>query len=220
MEVELIKAEARKAGGRHANERLRRRGLVPAVVYGHGQPPENLAVSAHDLHLVLQRKRHVVKVNLDGKEQAYLLKDVQYDHLQSTPIHLDLMRVDLSERVRVKVTIELKGEPLGVKEGGVLIQIMPAVELECPIMAIPELITHVVAELNIGQTVHVRDLAVPADTKVTSHLDDIVATCQHKRGDVEEAAAAAVPAAEGEATTAEPEVISRGKLETEEEKGK
>jgi large subunit ribosomal protein L25 len=219
MEVELIKAESRAAGGRHANERLRRRGLIPAVVYGHGQPPENLAVDAHDLHLVLLRKRHVVKVNLGGQERAYLLKDVQYDYLQTTPIHVDLMRVDLSERVRVKVPVILKGEPLGVREGGVLIQILPDVELECPLMAIPESITHNVAELNIGQTVHVRDLAVPADTKATSHAEDIVATCQHKRGEVEEAAAAA-PATEGEATTAEPEVISRGKLETEEETGK
>ena len=105
MEIAIIQGEARKPGGRHANRRLRKRGLVPAVIYGHEQTPETVALSRHDLLLALKHAQHVVKVAVGKQRTQYLIKDVQFDHLQQEPIHTDLMRVDLDERVRRLVDV-------------------------------------------------------------------------------------------------------------------
>jgi large subunit ribosomal protein L25 len=124
MEIASIKGEARQPGGRSANRRLRKQGFVPAVVYGHQQTPETIALSRHDLLLALEHGQHVVKVTIGQQKVQYLLKDVQFDHLQLEPIHADLMRVNLDERVRIKVGIELRGEPHGIHEGGELIHVL------------------------------------------------------------------------------------------------
>jgi len=205
MQIATIVGQARDPGGRHANERLRRQGLVPAVIYGHNEPPQTVAVSRHDLELALQRLAHVVNLKIDDDEKQYLLKDVQYDHLQKAPIHADLMRVDPNERVVVKVPLELRGEPHGIHEGGVLVQVMGEIEIECKLLEIPEIIRPRVDHLGIGDVLHVREVELPPGIRTVSLAEDIVATVQVKRGLVEEAAPLVPEAAEA----AEPEVIGR-----------
>ncbi len=217
MEIAKIRGEARQPGNRHANERLRRRGLIPAVIYGHGQKPETVAVSQHDLELVLGHAVHVVQLDLQGQEKQYLIKDVQYDHLQKDLVHVDLMRVEAHERVAVKVRVELKGEPQGVHEGGELVQLITDLEIECPLLAIPGAITHNVKELGLDQNLHVRDLVLPPDVTALHEPDEIVAVVRTKKGLLEEAVPAAAVAEGAEAAAAEPEVI--GKRAKEEEPG-
>lgn len=215
MEIANVRGEKRTPGGRHANERLRRQGLVPAVIYGHKLPPETAAVSRHDLELALEHLRHVVQVELGGAAGQYLIKDVQYDYLGKELLHVDLMRVSLDERVRVKVAVELKGEPKGMHEGGELVQVITDLELECPLNEIPERLTHNVKELDLGQAVHIRDIALPPNVKALQGPDEIIAIVRTKRGVTAEEVAAPV-VAEGAATSAEPEVIAKGKEETDE----
>lgn len=208
MEIAAIQGETRQPGGHHANERLRRQGLVPAVIYGHGLPNAYVALSLHDTKLALQHMLHVIKLRVDGGEEQFLIKDVQYDHLQQTPIHVDLMRVDVTERVRVKVPLELRGRPRGTLEGGTLVSVFTELDVECLLLNIPESIRAHVEHLGLNEALHVREITVPAEVKVLNHADDIVAIVHPPRGTT--AAELEVAATEGEA---EPEVISKGAKE-------
>jgi large subunit ribosomal protein L25 len=216
MEIAVIQGETRKPGGRHANRRLRKRGLVPAVIYGHEQTPETIALSQHDLLLALEHAQHVVKVAIGKREMQYLLKDVQFDHLQHEPIHADLMRVSRDERVRVNVAIEFKGEPHGIHEGGELLHIRTDLDIECPLLNIPEVLKVRIDHLGVGQTLHVGDLELPEGITTHHHPEDVVATVRAKRGGV---GAAAEEEAEGapEEAGAEPKVIGRAAKEEESE---
>lgn len=214
MDIATIQGEARALGGRHANDRLRRRGLVPAVIYGHGQPPEYVALSRHDVELALAHLQHVIRVTVDGREQQYLIKDVQYDHLQKTPVHIDLMRVDANERVRVRVALDLRGTPAGTLKGGTLVQVLAEAEIECLLLEIPEHIRARVDHLELNGTLHIRDVEVPPDVKILHNPDDIVAVVHPPRGTTTTEAEAAAPA-----ESAEPEVIGKGKEEAEDETG-
>lgn len=213
MEIAKIRGEARQPGNRHANERLRRRGLIPAVIYGHGEEPETVAVSQHDLELVLGHA-HVVQLDVAaGEGKVYLIKDVQYDHLQKDLVHIDLMRVDAHERVEVKVRLALKGEPKGIHDGGELVQLITDLEIECPLLSIPDVITHNVKELDVDDILHVRDLTLPPEVKPLNEPDDIVAIVRLKKVEEEAVAAAAAPVEGAEAAGAQPEVIKRAKEE-------
>ncbi len=163
MEVGKIQAEVRKPEGKHANERLRRRGLLPAIVYGHGEAPEMISLSRHDTELALAGKQHVVKVLIDGKENQFLVKEVQYDHLHMKPIHIDLMRVDVRERVQVKVPLEIRGTAKGTAEGGTLVTVLAEVEVDCLVLQIPDSLRVRVDHLGMNESVKVKDVEVPPD---------------------------------------------------------
>lgn len=216
MDTATIQGETRNPGGRHANDRLRRRGLVPAVIYGHGQAPETVSLSLHDTVLALEHVAHVVRLRIDGREQQYLIKDVQYDHLQKDPIHVDLMRVDVNERVHVKVPIVLRGTPVGASEGGNLVQVLSDLELDCLLRKIPESIRAQVTHLGLNESLRVRELELPPDVKVIRHEpDDIVAVVHPPRG-MTAAEIEALESEAGEKAAAEPEVIGKGKEDTDE----
>lgn len=208
MEKMTLQAEPRESAGRHANERLRRRGLIPAVVYGHQETPETIAVSRHDLEIALAHMLRVVDVDVNGQTTQYLIKDVQYDHLQKDPVHVDFMRVSRDERVTVKVVVKLKGEPQGVRDGGEFVQVISDLEIECPITAIPEAITHNIRDLALGDQLQVQQLTLPPDTRALHDPEEAVAIVRAKRG----VQAEEEVVVEGEGTK-EPEVIGRGKEE-------
>ncbi len=213
MQFAVIQGETRKPGGHHATHQLRKRGLVPAIIYGHGETPETIALSRHDLLLALDHAQHVVKVAIDQQETQYLLKDVQFDHLQQNPIHADLMRVNPDERVRVKVAIEFKGEPHGIHEGGDLLHILTDLDIECPLLNIPEVLKVHIEHLGVGQTLLVNEIELPEGITTHHKPDDVVATVRAKRGGLgttaEEEEAEQAPKEAG----SEPEVIGRAEKE-------
>jgi large subunit ribosomal protein L25 len=208
MQIANLKGEPRQPGNRNANRRLRNRGLVPAVIYGHEEQPVTVALSLHDLLLALEHLQHVIDLDINGRRTRYLVKDVQYDHLQKTPIHVDLMRVAPNERVRVRVPVELKGEPHGVHEGGVLVHVIADLEVECRLLEIPEIIRPDVAHLGVGQVLHVKEIELPAGVQAAHDPDDIVATVRAKRGVQAEAEEEGAEEVTAEASK-EPEVIGR-----------
>lgn len=217
MATGALKSEKREAGGRSVNRRLRRSGMVPAIIYGHGQDNETVAVSLHDLEQAIHRMEHVIR--LDGvADEQYLVKDVQYDHLQKTPIHIDLLRVDPNEKVQVNVAIELRGTPKGAAEGGTLVQVMADLEIECLIGKIPDVLRPSVAGLAIGDSLHVRDLQLPEGVEALADPDETIATCRAPRGTEAEEVAVAAEGEEG-AEAKEPERIGRVAREEEEEAG-
>src|SRR5262245_28139913 len=215
MQIATMKGEPRTGGGRNANERVRRAGMVPGVIYGNGEANEAVAIPLHELESVLSKQAHVVKLAVGGKENQYFIKEVQYDHLQKTPIHIDLLRVDPNERIKVKVPIELRGTPAGMSVGGEIIQPISDLEIECKLVEIPESIRVKIDHLNLGMAIHIKELELPADVKAMHHPEEVVVSVRLKK--IEVAPTAAAPAEGAEATTAEPEVIGRVAKEKPEE---
>ena len=196
-----ITAQARPELGSRANKRLRDAGMLPGVIYGHKEAVVPVTLPKKEVVNFLNHGTHLFEVGLDGRKETVLVKEVQYDHLGLEVLHVDFARVSLDEEVDVTVPLELKGEPKGEKDGGVLQQIVNELELRCKVTDIPHDITHDVSEMGLDDVVHVKDLKLPSGVKCLQDEDLIVA--QVKEVKEEEVA----PAAEGEA--AEPEVIGK-----------
>lgn len=214
MEMITLTGERRTELGTRAAKALRATGMIPVIIYGHGEPPEAVSLPLHDVRVALAHGARTLQVKRGRtKKKQYLIKEVQYDHLGQTPIHLDLTRVDLDERVKVRVGIELRGVPKGVSEGGVLDQYMADLEVECLVTEIPETLHPLVIELALGDSLLVKDVELPAGVFALAEADERVAT-------VRTLAEAPEPEApeEAEEKTAQPEVI--GRVRKEEEGGK
>lgn len=208
MEIAKLEAKSRQAAGSRAARRLRKDGKLPGIVYGHQEEPEPVVVDAHEVGLLLEHGAHLVELQLADRVQPALIKHVQFAHLGTEPVHVDFIRVARDERVTVKVPLEYKGTPAGVNEGGVLDHDLVDLEVECLATEIPDSIRVNLADLHLGQSLHVRDLPLPANVTAVTAADALVCSVRAKKAEVE---AAATP--EGE--TAEPEIITRKKEEAE-----
>jgi len=210
MQILTVKAEPRDDRGTRKARLLRKAGRLPVVMYGHGEPPQSASVTEHEVEVALAHGARMLQVDLNGSVKPYLIKDVQYDHLSITPIHMDLARVDLTERVRVRVGIELRGVPKGIHDGGVLDQSMSSIEVECLVTEIPDTLHPVVTHLALGESLLVKDLPLPPGVTAMADPNERVATVRLMA--VEAAPAAPV---EGEEAVAEPERIGRIRKEEE-----
>ncbi|MCO6437514.1 MAG: 50S ribosomal protein L25 [Phycisphaerae bacterium] len=214
MEVVHLTARRRENLGTRPSRALREEGLLPAVIYGHNQPPEYVVLNRHDVEVALHHGARTLDLKVDGKAQQYLIKEVQHNHLDSEVIHVDLMRVDVHERVRVNVGVEPRGTPKGVSEGGIFDPVLASIEVECRVTEIPDVLHPLVTNLGLGQSLLVKDLELPPGVKAITDPDAIVAIVRAKG--VEEEEVAEEGEAEGE-TSAEPERITRAKKEEEED---
>ena len=197
----------RKELGSRANKRLRDTGLIPGVVYGHKLSVLPISMPKKELVNHLEHGAHLFSLALEGQNETVLVKEVQYDHLGMEVLHVDFARVDLNERVKVNIPLELRGVPKGVSEGGgVLTQVLTDLEIECVVTEIPDLFRHNVAEMQLDTVLHVKDIQLPAGVKALQDGDLIVASVKL----VIEQAAEPVAA---EAGAAEPEVITKKKEE-------
>jgi len=204
MDITTIQAQKREAHGSRAARRLREEGKLPGIVYGHGEDPQNVIVGTRELAGAVRHGQHIVQLELDGQTKQVLIKDVQYDHLAMTPVHVDFLRVDLHQRVTVTVPLEFKGTPAGIAEGGIFESTMGDIEVECTVTEIPSSIRVTTTELKIGDAIHVRDLQLPPNVAAKASPEAIVCAVRAKAA--EEVVAA--PVAEG-AEPAEPEIITR-----------
>jgi large subunit ribosomal protein L25 len=188
--------------GSRANKRLRDAGFIPGVIYGHKKDVVSVTLPGRELKIHLAKGAHLFTLAVEGKDETVLVKEVQYDHLGTTPIHVDFTRVDLHERVKVTVPLELKGTPKGEADGGVLTQVISELSIECVVTEIPEVIRHNVSEMALNDVLHIKDIKVPEGVKVLQDGELIVATCR----EVLEVVEAAPVVEEG---AAEPEIIGR-----------
>ena len=216
METTEFKGERRTEHGTRTSRKLRELGRLPAVIYGHGEKPETITLDQHAIEVGLAHGVRTMQVEVDGKKGQYLIKEVQYDHLDQTPIHLDLTRVNLNERVTVSVGIELRGTPKGSHEGGILDQHLAQIEVECLVSQIPETFHPLVTELGVGESLLVKDLELAEGVTVLTDAEERVCTVRAKAVLAEEEDEE-TPEGE-EATSAEPERIGRIRKE-EEDKG-
>ncbi|MDP2921331.1 MAG: 50S ribosomal protein L25 [Candidatus Omnitrophota bacterium] len=223
MDFIELKANIREEKGKELNKRLRATGLVPGVVYRKGEATLSLKIDSKNLAKALHTdagENVIIKLFVEGdkkkKERIVVIKELQKDPVKDLLVHVDLNEISLTETLKVKVPIVSKGEAVGVKqEGGVLQHVMWEVEVECLPTNIPDKIEADISNLKIGDTLSIKDIKPPEGVKILADLESIVFSVEHVKA-VEEAVAA--PAAEGEAT--EPELIreKKEKEETEEEK--
>lgn len=207
MQHPVLKAIKREPKGRKPARRLRAEDMIPAIIYGHGEAPEPIALPGHDLRLELAHGAHLLHVELDGKEARYLIKDLQYGHLGVNLLHVDLARVSLDDRVTVSVPLDFRGTPKGAQAAGARFDHDRVdLEIECLVTEIPESIRVRVADLDIGQAIHARQVELPTGVKLMTDPDAVVCAVR-ARMVAEEAEEEAPPKAE------EPEVIARGKEE-------
>jgi large subunit ribosomal protein L25 len=202
-EAVVLEAQQREGRGSQQARRLRKKGLVPAVLYGHKEVTVSLTLSQDALEKAIRHGVHVVELRANGKTETALIKEVQWDHLGKELMHVDFARISKDERVLIPVPIELRGTAPGLGAGGVLDQPMHTLTVECLAISIPASIRVPIGTLQVGEAIHVRDLVLPPDVKATADPDAIVV--QVKAAVVE----AEAPAPPSVAEQAEPEVISR-----------
>lgn len=194
-------AEKREGRGTRAAQRLRSKGKVPAVVYGHKEATLSVALDGEALTQAIRHGVRVIDLKTDGGVEKALIREVQWDHLGKELLHVDFARVAVDERIHVSVPIELRGIAPGVTGGGLLDQPLHSLAIECLAISIPESIRVNINELQIGQAIHVRDLSLPPDVKALTDADAIVVHVTTPAAEPEAAAEAAAQA--------EPEIIGR-----------
>ena len=161
MEKSLrLKAEIREHTGSKAAAKERKQGRIPAIVYGHKKEPVAISLDAHNLAEGLHHGHRLMDVQIGKKSQKMLVKDLQYDYLGKDIIHIDLMRVDITETVKVTIPIELKGTAKGTQEGGVISEHTDHLEIECQAANIPESIVVTVTDMDVGNTKYTKDLQI------------------------------------------------------------
>ncbi len=173
----LLEAQIRERTGSKEAARARRQGQIPAIVYGHKQDPVAISLDAHDFIEGLHHGHRVLDVKVGGKAQKMMIKELQYDHLGRDIVHIDLMRVDVTETVRVSVPIELKGTAQGTHEGGIVEEHADHIEVECMVTNIPEVIVVSVKELGVGQAIHAGDVTLPDGVALVSAPETLLAAC-------------------------------------------
>jgi large subunit ribosomal protein L25 len=199
----MLVAQPRQEHGTRAARRLRKQGLIPAVLYGHKEETVSLSLPADEIYSAVRHGVRVLDLKTGGKTEKALIRELQWDHLGKDVLHVDFTRVAADERIHVAVPVELRGIAPGVTGGGILDQPLHALHVECLAARLPESIRVNVTELQLGGAIHVKDLHLPEGVKA---LDDPEAIVVH----IKAPEAVPEPAAAAEAgAQAEPEVIGR-----------
>ena len=172
-----LKAEPRTNVGRSAVRKLRADGLIPAVIYGANNKPQALQVTARDINAMMsQASGENVLVELEiageGSSRTALVQEVQHSPVGGDIRHVDFHAISMDEKIQAEVPLEATGTAVGVKTfGGLLEQSLRAVAIECLPANLPDRITVDVSQLNIGDSIHVRDIQFPQGVTPKVQLD-------------------------------------------------
>ena len=202
-----IQAVARSDGGKGASRRLRREGLVPGIIYGGGKDPEMIAAAHNKLVQHLEHEAFyssIIEVEVDGKKQRVVLKDLQRHPAKPFILHFDLLRVAATDRIKMNVPLHFIGEESapGVKAGGTVSRAMVDLEIICEAQNLPEYIELDVSAMEVGDMLHLSDIKLPEDVEIVAMThgdehehDELVVAMQAKAKEVAEEEA---PEAEAE----------------------
>ena len=199
-----LKAEARDRVGKGSARELRRNGKVPAVIYGDKQAPLAIALSYKDVYYKIHGGGFlttVATIDVDGKKIQVLPKDFQLDPVKDFPIHVDFLRISKDTEVNVNIPVRFINEEKspGIKRGGTLNVVRHEVEFHCPANAIPDFITVDLEGADIGDSIHISAVKLPAGVKpVISDRDFTIATIAGTAAAKSEEEAGAAPASEAQ----------------------
>jgi len=218
METITINVDRRDIKGKGAARSLRRNDMIPAVIYRGGESMPIKIPKTEITKFINTTAGEQVMVKLqfsDGENKFALMKDYQVDPVKRNLLHADFFEVSLTEKVKVSVHVTTVGEPIGVKrDGGVLQHVLREIEVECLPDKIPGHIKVDISNLGIGQSFHVSDIKIDEEIRILTDPDGVIANVVAPV--MEEVAKPAEEVAAAE-TTAEPEVIKKGKKEEAEE---
>ena len=206
----VLNVQARTAGTTNDARRLRKTGLIPAIVYGKGIEPKCISVNATEWQLLSRNELNILSLVEDGKETLVLLKEVQHDPIRNRTRHLDFQAIRMDQKIKAHVAVRPgHALPAGASAGGLLEQNLHEIEVESLPQDLPEEIIVDVSGMNLGDMIHVGDIPMPEGVVAVTHAEIVVFT------EVDESAAEAeeeAAPAEGE-EAAEPEVIAEKKTE-------
>ncbi|MCI4445018.1 MAG: 50S ribosomal protein L25/general stress protein Ctc [Candidatus Aminicenantes bacterium] len=215
----VIQAEKRTELGKNAAGRLRRQGLIPAILYGERTESVPLTLKKKDLIGILKSEtgeNTIFRVAFDSEERNVMIKEIQINPISDELVHVDLIQISMDKPVRVSVPVELIGEPVGVKaEGGLVDFLVRELEVECLPRDIPEAIKVDISNLHLHQSFKVQNLEIPAGVKILNDPNTAIVV-------ISSIAEEAAPAASSEevvetAEVKEPEVIKKERKKEEEE---
>ncbi len=210
----VVSAEPRKDQGKGASRRLRRTGKVPAILYGAGKGPVPLTLDHNELLKQLEKEAfysHILTIDMGGKKEQAILKDMQRHPAKPFILHMDFMRVSAGEKIRVNVPLHFRGAEMapGVKiGGGIATHAVTEVEINCLPKDLPEYIDVDLSELELGQSLHLSDITLPKGVELVQLLqgeehDVAIAAIQATRGAAEAEETEAAAGEEGEAESGE-----------------
>jgi large subunit ribosomal protein L25 len=203
-----ITVEPRETRGKNEARRLRVRGMVPAVVYGIGSEPVSIAINPKEVTGILKSgsgHNTIFDIDIQGSKAPVMIVDWQHEPIKSQLLHVDLLRIDLSKRVVVKIPVHTHGEAVGVKlQGGQHEIITRDIEIECLPDEIPEVFDVDITRLSIGQSIRASEIPLTGSMRLISPGDAVISHVIGVRATTDDAAATAV---------AEPEVVKKGKKE-------
>jgi len=208
METQQLQVKIKEDTGSLKARKHRVSGLIPAILYGHKQESMMFLLNEKEFSTVLNTEAKMVNLKWNGSEEIALIKDVQFDTFGRKILHVDFVRIALTEKVTTHVPVVLYGTSQGVKEGGILDHALKEIEIECLPTEIPKNIRINISELAIGNTIHISDLELPANAKVLRNPDAIVVSVHFAAEEKE---------TPEEEASSEPEIISARKPEKEEE---
>ena len=215
-DIVTIVMESRTKSGKRENGRIRRAGYVPCVIYGPEISPNIIGkVNMREIERILAGRWESTRLNVklpDGREELCIIREAQRHPLNDMPLHIDFLHLVRGRKINVNIPVEVTGREnsQGIKDGGVL-EAIHELEVETLPMSIPDVISVDVSGLNVGDAIHVKDLALPENVTALADPDEVVAIVVTSRG-VEDAAP------EEEATAAaDVEVVAKGKAAKEED---
>ncbi len=192
MELQTLKVTTRTASGKGGARETRRGGNVPGVLYGLSAEPVQLKINAREFDHLLQGSQgaHAL-LQLEFEDQPDLngpamIKDIQYHPVRDNVTHTDFLRVDMSKKIHTVVSIRFEGNSRGVIEGGVIDYQTREVEISCLPTEVPDAIVISIEEMDIGDSMHVRDLVIPENVELLTSGDRALAAVHAPRVIVEE----------------------------------
>lgn len=181
-----IQADSRTDTGKKYAKQIRKQGRVPAIIYGEHKESLPLTLAYSDLKTILKSdmgENTVLKIQNNNSDMWAMMKELQYDHLGDTVIHVDLLRIDLSKEVIVHVPIRINGEPIGVKiEGGFFDFMTRDVRVKCIATRIPKEFVIDVADMHTGQTIKAADIPTGDAVKIVSDSHTVICSCSARGG--------------------------------------
>lgn len=204
MERPNINAEAREVGSKGINRRLRLEGKIPAVLYGHGEVGQGLTVNAKEIGLKIRSQGANALYDLVVSGQSdpvvVMVKDFQINPLSRKLTHVDLLKINLAEKVIVKIAVKLVGKALGQTKGGIVDQAKRELSVRCLPAKIPQVIEIDITNLDMGSAIHMKDLKLPEGVEISQQeanetVVSVVTVKEEKPAEVAAAPEAAAPAA-------------------------
>jgi large subunit ribosomal protein L25 len=213
MEKVVIEAQKRVKIDKASRSALRKEGKVPAIFYSKHHEPMPVQFSERSIHpYVFTAKTSLITLNVEGHEELdCIIKDVQFDPVSEKIVHIDLLGLKKGEKIQIEVPVQLVGNAIGIKEGGILQHTLHKVQIECLPVDIPEHLEIDVTDLKLGHAIHAGDLKFDNFILLNSP-EAIIAAVTHPKIEKEE-----TPAAGETPEAVEPEVISKGKPQDKED---